>query len=140
LTTLLDLGNDCVEGGLGEDIGVILHIFLGILISLEQLELEAAEEDGVSEQKVALHIVAGNDGVAVLLALHEITTNATRVLVANFVDLDSVVTAVEGDDETTRLIIRLGGDELRLKSENVHILLEHLLHIDLRRLGLQGVN
>jgi len=72
----------------------------------------------------------------VLLALHELTTNATRVLVADLVDLDGVVTAVEGDDETTRLIIRLGGDELRLESQNVHILLEHLFHVDLRRLGL----
>jgi hypothetical protein len=140
LATLLDLGNDSIEGCLGEDIGVILHVFLGVLIGLEQLELEAAEEDGVSEQEVALHVVVSADGVVVLLALHELTTNATRVLVADLVDLDGVVTAVEGDDETTRLIIRLGGDELRLESQNVHILLEHLLHVDLRRLGLQGVH
>jgi len=93
----------------------------------------------VSEQEVALHIVASAYRVAVLIALHDLTTNATRVLVENLVHLDGVVTAEDGDDETTRLIIRLGGDELRLKSENVQILLKHLLHIDLRRLGLQGV-
>ena len=72
------------------------------------------------------------------LALHELATDAARVLVANLVHLDGVVTAVEGDDELTVLIIGLSGDELGVEAEDVHILLEHLLHVDLRGLLLEG--
>jgi hypothetical protein len=98
--SLLDLGDDLVKGGLREDIWVIFHVFLGVLVSLEELEFEPAEEDGVTEQEVTLNVVVGADGVTVLLALHELTANATRVLIANFVNLDSVVSAVEGNDES----------------------------------------
>jgi hypothetical protein len=98
--SLLDLCDDLVKGGLREDIGVIFHVFLGVLVSLEELEFEPAEEDGVTEQEVTLNVVVGADGVTVLLALHELTANATRVLIANFVNLDSVVSAVEGNDES----------------------------------------
>ena len=72
------------------------------------------------------------------LALHELATNTAGVLVANLVHLDGVVTAVEGDDELTVLIIGLSGDELGVEAEDVHILLEHLLHVDLRGLLLEG--
>jgi hypothetical protein len=112
VSSLLNLGNDLVEGGLREDIGVVLHIFLGVLVSLEELELEATEEDGVTEEEVTLNVVVSADGVTVLLALHELTANATRVLVANLIHLDGVVTAVEGNNESARLIIRLSRDEL----------------------------
>lgn len=137
MSSLLNLSDDLVEGSLREDIGVIFHIFLGVLVGLEELEFEAAEEDGVTEEEVTLHVVALANRVLVLLALHELTANATRVLVANFIHLDGVVTAVEGYDESARLIIGLGGDELRLESKNVHILFEHLLHVNLRWLGLE---
>jgi hypothetical protein len=136
VSSLLNLGNDLVEGGLREDIGVVLHIFLGVLVSLEELELEATEEDGVTEEEVTLNVVVSADGVTVLLALHELTANATRVLVANLIHLDGVVTAVEGNNESARLIIRLSRDELRFESENMHILFEHFLHVNLRRLWL----
>jgi hypothetical protein len=136
VSSLLNLGNDLVEGGLREDIGVVLHIFLGVLVSLEELELEATEEDGVTEEEVTLNVVVSADGITVLLALHELTANATRVLVANLIHLDGVVTAVEGNNESARLIIRLSRDELRFESENMHILFEHFLHVNLRRLWL----
>jgi hypothetical protein len=43
----------------------------------------------------------------VLLALHELATDAARVLVANLIHLYRVVSAVERNDEATALIIRL---------------------------------
>ena len=88
--------------------------------------------------KISLAVVGVRLRVGLLLALHEAATLTTRVLVANLVDLKSVITAVEHDDEVTGLIIRLGGDELSVEAEHVHILLEHLLHVDLGGLGLQG--
>jgi hypothetical protein len=139
-STPLDLGNDWAKCSLRENIRVVLHIFLGVFISLQQLELEAAKEDSVTEQKVTLKIIVRADGVAVLLALHEFTTNAARVLVTDLIDLDCVVTAVERDNEATWLIIGLSWDEFCLETENVHILLEHLLHINLGWLRLERVD
>jgi len=75
-----------------------------------------------------------------LLTLHETTSNTARVLVANFVDLNSVVTAVERDDEISRFVIRLSADEFRIESEYVHVLLEHLFHVSLWRFGSERVN
>ena len=112
LRTSLYFGNDAVKGGLRENVGVVLHIFLGVLVGLHQLELEAAQEDGVAEEKVSLVVVVVANGVGVLLALHELATNAAGVLVADLVDLDGVVSAVEGNDEAAALIIRLSRDEL----------------------------
>ena len=71
------------------------------------------------------------------LALHELATDAARVLVAHLVHLDGVVTAVERDDELTVLVIGLSGDELGVESEDVHVLLEHFLHVNLGGLGLK---
>lgn len=133
---LLNLGNNLIKGGLGEDIGVVLHIFLGVFVGLQKLELEATKEDGVTEEEVTLDVVVVANGVTVLLAFHKLTANATRVLIANLIYLNGVVSAVEGNDETARFVIRLGRDELRLESQNVHILLEHFLHINLRWLRL----
>ena len=72
-----------------------------------------------------------------VLALHELATDAARVLVAHLVDLDGVITTVEGDDELTVLIVGLRGDQLGLEAQDVHILLEHLLHVLARCLWLQ---
>ena len=129
--TLLDLGNDLVKGGLREDIWVIFHIFLGVFIGLEELELESTKEDGVTKKEVTLNIIVVANWVAVLLALHELTSDTAGVFIAHFINLNGVVSTIEGYDEATRLIIRLSRDKLRVKSENMHILLEHLLHINL---------
>ena len=43
-----------------------------------------------ANQEVFLGVVASSDGVLVLLAFHELTANATAVLVADFVHLDSL--------------------------------------------------
>merc|ERR1719454_974712 len=66
-----------------------------------------------------------------LLALHEVTSNSAGVLVTDFIDLDGVITTEEGDNELSGFIIRLSGDELGVESEDVHVLFEHLLHVDL---------
>lgn len=105
--TLLNLGNNLIKGGLGEDIGVILHIFLGVFVSLQKLEFEATKENGVTEEEVTLNVVVVANGVTVLLAFHKLTANATRVLIANLIYLNGVISAVEGNDETARFVIRL---------------------------------
>ena len=71
------------------------------------------------------------------LSLHKFATDAAGVLVANLVDLDGVVSAVEGDKELAVLIIGLSGDELGVEAQDVHVVFEHLLHVLLRRLGLK---
>lgn len=129
--TSLYLGDDAVERGLRENVRVVLHIFLGILVGLHKLEFEASQEDGMSEEEVSLVVVVVADRVEVLLALHELATDAARVFVADLVYLDGIVSAVEGNDETAAFIIRLGGNELGFKAEDVHVLLEHLFHIEL---------
>jgi hypothetical protein len=136
VSSLLYLCDNLVKGSLWEDVRVVFHIFLGVLVSLKELELKAAEEDSVTEEEVTLNIVVTADGVTVLLALHELTSNTTRVLIADLINLNGVITTVEGNNEPARLIIRLSGDELRLESEDMHILLEHFLHVNLRRLRL----
>jgi len=73
----------------------------------------------------------------VVLAIHELATDAAAVLIADLVDQDRVVAAEEGDDELTVLVIRLSRDELAVEAENVHVLLEHLLHVSLGGLRLQ---
>lgn len=126
---------------LREQIWVIFHVLLSVFIGLNELELEAAKEYGVSEQEVLLGVVcAGIDRIVVLLPLHELAAESARVLVAHLVHLDGVVAAVERHDEATRLVIRVSRDQLRLETQHVHVLLEHLLHVDLRGLGLQRVH
>jgi len=137
---LLDLADDVFESGFGELIGVVFHVLLGVFVSANELELESAEENGSSDQEVLLFVVGLGDGRLVLLSLHELAANTAAVLIAHFVHLDGVVTAVEGDDETTVLIIGLGGDELRVETKDVHVLLEHFLHVELGDLRLEGDN
>jgi hypothetical protein len=93
--TSLYLCKNAVKRGLRENIWVILHIFLGILVSLHELELEATQEDGVSKKEVSLIVVVVTNGICVLLALHELSANAAWVLVTNLVHLNSIVSAVE---------------------------------------------
>jgi len=134
----LDLSNHSAEGSFGENVTVILHVLLSVLVSGDQHELEAGEGDSAADHKVTLGVIAAGNGRVLLLAFHEATTNTSRVLVTNFVDLDGVVTAVERNDKGTGLIIGLGADELGVESKDVHVLLEHLLHVVLWWLGLKG--
>lgn len=96
-----------VEGGLREHVGVVLHIFFGVFVGLQQLEFESTKEDGVAEKEIALAIVVVAYWVCVLLALHKLTSNAARVLIADLVDLNGIVSTVERHDEAAAFIIRL---------------------------------
>ena len=92
---------------LGEHLGVVLHVLLCVLISAHKLEAESAQEDGAADEEVLLGVVGARDRVLVVATVHELATDAAAILVANLVDEDGVVTAEEGDDELTVLIIRL---------------------------------
>ena len=132
----LDLAEDVLDVLLGELAWVVFHVFLSVFIARNELESEATKEDGSSNAEVLLRVVSLGDRVLVVLLLHELAADTAGVLVTDLVDLDGVVTAVEGDDELTVLIIGLGGDELGVEPEDMHVLLEHFLHIHLR--GLVG--
>ena len=73
-----------------------------------------------------------------LFAFHETSTHAATVLVTDFVDLDGIVTAVEGNDKGTAFIIGFSGHKLGVESKDMHVLLEHLLHIEFRNLWLES--
>ena len=91
----LQFVNDLVNAGAWELVRVVLHVFFGVLVSLEQLELESAEEDALANQEVFLFVVSVAHWALVLLSLHELSSNSSRVLVAHFIDLDGVISAVE---------------------------------------------
>lgn len=73
-----------------------------------------------------------------LLSLHEFATDSATVLIADFVHLDGVITAVEGNDEFAVLVIRFCGYEFAIESEDVHVLFEHFLHVKFRGFWLKG--
>ena len=133
----LNLAKDVLDVLLGEHLGVVLHVLLGVLVGGHQLEAEAAQKDSAAEEEVLLGVVVARDGVLVVLAIHELSTDTAAVLVADLVDQDRVVTAEERDDELTVLIIGLSRDKLAVEAENMHVLLEHLLHVSLGGLRLQ---
>jgi hypothetical protein len=54
--------------------------------------------------------------------------------------LNGIITAIERDNEVTGFIIRLSADKFGIKSQNVHVLLEHFLHVNLRSLWSKRVN
>jgi len=137
LAGLLDLADDVLDGGFGELIGVVVHVFFGVVISRQKLELESTEEASAANQEILLGVVGLSDGAEMLLALHEFTSDSSGVLVADFVNLDGVITAEEGDNELSGFIIRLSGDQLGVEAEDVHVLLEHLLHVNLGGLSSQ---
>lgn len=134
----LNLVHQHFDGSLWEVLRIVLHILLSVFISLDKSELEANEADDTTNGEVLLFVVSSGDWVGLLLALHETSTNSTRILVANLINLDSVVTTVERDDELSSFIIRLGTNKRCLKSKDMHVLLEHLLHVDLGGLWLKG--
>jgi len=135
-----DLGHDLLKAGLRENFGVVLHIFSGVLVDGHEHKFEAGKIASATDHEVALSVVLSGHGVLLLLALNEGSSNAARVLIAHLVDVDGVVTAVERDDESARLIIGLGGYQASVETQNVHVLLEHLLHVILGGLGLEGNN
>ena len=74
---------------------VTLHVSLSVLVSLVEQELEAHEENCFSKHEVLLGVVLAGHRVRLLLSLHETAANSAGVLVANFVDLDRVISAIE---------------------------------------------
>jgi len=133
-----NLPDDGVHGGFGEHIGVVFHVLFGVLVAAGQHELETGKVHTAADHEVPFSVVVVVDRVLLLLALHEAATDTAAVFVADFVDLDGVVTAVEADDEGAGLIVRVSGDQSGVEAKDVHVLLEHLLHVELWRLGLQG--
>jgi hypothetical protein len=129
---------DVVYASFGENAAIVLHVLLSVFVGRDKHELKTREEDGAANKEIALTVVPTSDGVLLLLTVNEGSSNATRVLVANFIDMDGVVTTVIADNEGARLIIRLGRDKAGVKPQDVHVLLEHLLHVELWRLGLEG--
>lgn len=138
LSALLDLLNNVVNRCFWEDVGVVLHVLLSVLVGLQEHELETGQEDGGAENEILLRVVLASSWVSLLLSLHETAANSSGVLIANLVDLDSIITTVEGDDEFPGLIIWLSGHQARFESEDMHILLEHLLHVDLWWFSIEG--
>lgn len=137
---LLDLQDDVLKGGFGELVWVVLHVLFGVFVGGDELEFESSQVRGAANEEVLLLVVGLCDGRSVLLALHELSTGAAAVFVAHFVDLDGVVSAVEGNNETAVFVIGLGGNQFRVETEDVHVLLKHLLHVELRGLGLESNN
>ena len=74
---------------------VVFLVLLGVLVCLNEHELESAKEESASKKEVLLNVILLVDRVMVLLAFHELATNASRILIAHLVDLDGVVAAVE---------------------------------------------
>lgn len=136
----LDLVDDGRQGGFWEDVRVVFHVLFGVLVHAHQHKLKAAKKDGAAEEEVLFSVVVVVDCVPLLLALHETATNAPAVFVTDLVDLDRVITTVETDDEGAGLIVGVGGDKFGVEPKNVHVLFKHLLHVELRRLGLQSNN
>ena len=137
---LLDLSEDVLNRGLRELILIVLHVLLGVFISRHKHEDKSNKRNSSTKGEIFFSVVVTSFGVHLFLALHETTSNTSGVLVANLIDLDSVITAVEGDDEVTGLIIGLGADQFGVKSEHVHVLFEHLLHVNLGGLRSQRVD
>lgn len=92
----------------------------------------------MAEHEVLLGVVSAGGWISLLLSLHKSTADSSGVLVTNLINLNGVVTTVERNDESSGLIIRLSANQLGLESEDVHVLLKHLLHVDLWSFWLQG--
>ena len=53
----LDLVKDVLDVLLGEHVGVVFHVFLGVLIGGDELEAESSKEDGSANKEVLLLVV-----------------------------------------------------------------------------------
>ena len=140
LSTSLDFVDDNVSRGFWENLRVVLHVFLSVLISSGKHEFESNKEDGGSDGEFFFSVVSISYWVDLLLSFHETSANSSGVLVANFVNLDSVISAVERNDESSGLIIWFCAYKDSIKSKSVHVLLEHFFHVDLWWLGLKSEN
>ena len=134
---LLNLLDDVFNRSSWEHSSVVFHVLFSVLVGLQKSELEAHKEHYVADQEVLFSVVLAIHWVRLLLSLHETAANSAGVLVANLVDLDCVVSAVEADDEASGFVVGLGADEGSLESQRVHILFEHLLHVCLRGLAVE---
>lgn len=92
---ILDLLNHVFKISFWEDTSIILHIFLSVFISLIEHELETDQENSLSKNEIFLRVVFTSCWVSLFLSLHESTTNSSRVLIANLINLDGIITAVE---------------------------------------------
>jgi hypothetical protein len=128
--SFFDLVDDVSQIALREDLRVILHVLLSVLISLKDLESELVEVNGLSDKEVSLIVVLACSLILVLLSVHELASNSTRVLITNLIDHDGVVSAEEGDSENSVLIVRLRGNEFAVESQNVNVILKHFLDIN----------
>ena len=137
---LLDFSKDVLNRGLRELIWIVLHVLLSVFISGHKHEDESNERNSSTKSEILFSVVVTSFGVDLFLALHETTTNTARVLVTNLIDLDGVITTVERDDEVSGLIIGLSADQFGVKSEDVHVLFEHLLHVNLGGFRSQGID
>ena len=91
----LDLSNHILVRSLREDLTVILHVLLSVLISRAQHKFKSNEGNSTTNAEISFGIVLSGDGVILTFALHEAATNTARVLVTDFVNLDGVITTVE---------------------------------------------
>ena len=137
---LLDLSENVLNRGLLELIRIVLHILLSVFICRHKHEDESNKRNSSAKSEIAFSVIVTSLWIDLFLALHEAASNTARVLVANLVDLDSVVSAEERDHEVTGLIIRLSADQFSIKSEHVHVLFEHFFHVNLGGLRSQRVN
>lgn len=128
--SFFDLVDDVSQIALREDLRVILHVLLSVLISLKDLESELVEVNGLSDKEVSLTVVLACSLILVLLSVHELASNSTRVLITNLIDHDGVVSAEEGDSENSVLVVRLRGNEFAVESQNVNVILKHFLDIN----------
>lgn len=126
--------------GLRVLVWIVFHIFLSVFISRHKHEDKSNKRNSSTKSEIFFSVVVSSFGVDLFLTLHEATSNTAGVLIANLINLDSIVSAIEGNDEVTGLIIRLSADQFSIKSEDVHVLFEHLLHVNLGGLRSQGVD
>jgi len=94
----------------------------------------------LANNEVLFLVVSVSHWVGLLLSLHETSTNSSGIFVADFINLNGVISAVEGNDESSSLIIWLCGDQDSLEPEDVHVLLEHFLHVNLWGLRFEREN
>merc|ERR1719313_2977165 len=76
-SSLFDFLDDGVHRGSWEGLGIVFHVLLGVLVSLDQLEFETDEEEGLSNEEVLLGVVSAGDGVGLLLSLNEGSSNSS---------------------------------------------------------------
>lgn len=73
----------------------------------------------------------------VLLSFEELSAPNAGVLVGILVHLDCIISAEEGDDEFSALLVLVLGDESRLETHDVLVVGEELGHVLFGRLGLE---